>query len=83
MAKAADAPVILTAGGFYDGSVLVTVQAASASTVRYTTDGTEPDASSPVAPTLLRVDKGDVIKARGFTADGEPLGVLMTREFGK
>ena len=51
--------------------------------VRYTTDGTEPDASSPVAPTLLRVDKGDVIKARGFTADGEPLGVLMTREFGK
>lgn len=51
--------------------------------IRYTTDGTEPDASSPVAPSLLRVDKGDVIKARGFTAEGEPLGVLMTREFGK
>ena len=51
--------------------------------IHYTTDGTEPDASSPVAPSLLRVDKGDVIKARGFTADGEPLGVLMTREFGK
>ena len=51
--------------------------------VRYTTDGTEPDASSPVAPSLLKVNKGDVIKARGFTAEGEPLGVLMTREFGK
>ncbi|MBR5055727.1 MAG: family 20 glycosylhydrolase, partial [Bacteroidales bacterium] len=51
--------------------------------IRYTTDGTEPDASSPVAPSLLHVNKGDVIKARGFTAEGEPLGVLMTREFGK
>ncbi len=41
-ASRADAPVILTAGGFYDAGLTVTVQAAPESTVRYTLDGSTP-----------------------------------------
>ena len=49
--------------------------------IRYTTDGTDPDASSPIAPASIMVDKGDVVKARGYTADGRTVGDLMTRIF--
>ena len=49
--------------------------------IRYTTDGTEPTAESPVAPRYTTVKKGDTIKARGFKADGTPIGTTMTRTF--
>ena len=50
--------------------------------IRYTTDGTEPTAASPLAPSHITVNKGDVIKARGFKKDGTPVGTTMTRTFG-
>jgi hypothetical protein len=50
--------------------------------IRYTTDGTEPTAESPLAPSHITVNKGDVIKARGFMKDGTPVGTTMTRTFG-
>ena len=49
--------------------------------IRYTTDGTEPTAESPLAPRYTTVKKGDTIKARGFKADGTPVGTTMTRTF--
>lgn len=49
--------------------------------IRYTTDGTEPTAESPLAPRYMTVDKGDMISARGFMADGTPVGTTMSRTF--
>lgn len=49
--------------------------------IRYTTDGTEPTADSPLAPRYMTVKKGDTISARGFKADGTPVGTTMTRTF--
>ena len=50
--------------------------------IRYTTDGTEPTAESELAPRYFTVNKGDVVKARGFMPDGTPVGTTMTRTFG-
>lgn len=50
--------------------------------IRYTTDGTEPTAESPSAPRYITVNKGDKISARGFKADGTPVGTTMSRTFG-
>lgn len=49
--------------------------------IHYTTDGSIPTAASPIAPASIMVNKGDVIKAQGFTPDGRPVGKLMTRKF--
>lgn len=49
--------------------------------IHYTTDGSIPTAASPIAPASIMVNKGDVIKAQGFTLDGRPVGKLMTRKF--
>ena len=49
--------------------------------IRYTTDGTEPTADSPLAPRYITVNKGDIISARGFMPDGTPVGTTMTRTF--
>ena len=51
--------------------------------IRYTRDGSEPTADSPIAPETLFVNEGDCIRAQGFTADGSPVGVPMTRIFKK
>ena len=50
--------------------------------IRYTTDGSEPTAESELAPKYMTVNKGDVIKARGFLPDGTPVGTTMSRTFG-
>ena len=50
--------------------------------IRYTMDGSEPTADSPLAPRYMTVNKGDLLKARGFKADGTPVGTTMTRTFG-
>ncbi|MCQ2153610.1 MAG: hypothetical protein MJY44_03425 [Bacteroidales bacterium] len=46
-----------------------------------TPDEHVPTAASPVAPSSITVNKGDVIRAQGFTPDGRPVGKLMTRKF--
>ena len=52
--------------------------------VHYTLDGSEPTAKSPVYDgTSFMVDKGSVIKARGFTAKGKPIGKTVTKVFEK
>ena len=49
--------------------------------IRYTLDGTEPSADSPVIPYRITVDKGDVLKVRGFMPDGTPVGGTITKVF--
>lgn len=49
--------------------------------IRYTTDGTDPTVASPVVPYLITVNKGDILKARGFDSCGEGIGEIMVREF--
>lgn len=49
--------------------------------IRYTTDGSEPASSSPLAPRYMTVHKGDTLSARGFMPDGTPVGRTMTRVF--
>ena len=52
--------------------------------VHYTLDGSEPTAKSPVYDGVpFRVDQDDVIKARGFTKKGKPLGKTVTKTFTK
>lgn len=52
--------------------------------VHYTTDGSEPTFESPLAPVdSFIVNKGDLIRARGFMDDGTPVGDIMTRKFGE
>ncbi len=56
----AAAPVIITAPGFYTGSVDVTI---SGATVYYTTDGSNPDASSTLYTAPINFDETGVAKA--------------------
>jgi len=49
--------------------------------IHYTTDGSEPTFSSPIAPKSITVNEGDVVKARGFKLNGEPIGKVMTKKF--
>ena len=49
--------------------------------IHYTTDGSIPTAASPIVPASITVNKGDVIRAQGFTSNGRPVGKLMTRKF--
>lgn len=49
--------------------------------IHYTTDGSEPTFDSPIYTGKMTVEKGTVIKARGFKADGEPVGTVMTKKF--
>ena len=51
--------------------------------VHYTLDGSTPTVKSPVYDgTPFMVDKGSVIKARGFRK-GKPIGKVVTKEFAK
>ena len=51
--------------------------------IRYTLDGSTPTAKSPVYDGKpFMVDRGSVIKARGFR-DGKPIGKVVTKEFSK
>lgn len=47
----------------------------------YTTDGAEPGWDSKRAPYVIKVYKGDTVKARGFNNEGKPTGDTMTRIF--
>lgn len=49
--------------------------------IHYTTDGSEPTFSSPVYSGPMTLSRGDVVRARGFMADGTPVGTVMTKKF--
>ena len=61
------APTVDHAGRFYPGSITVALSCATAgATIRYTTDGTEPTASSPAATGALAINVSTALRARAF-----------------
>jgi alpha-tubulin suppressor-like RCC1 family protein len=62
-------PVITPAAGTYESSVQVTIAADPVATVRYTRDGSDPTASSPVYASPILVTSHTTIKARAFHPD--------------
>jgi hypothetical protein len=68
--KGAPPAVTLTpAPGIYPGGTTCTLKTKGA-TVRYTLNGSDPDASSPVAPASLSITADTTVKARAFTSNG-------------
>ena len=66
----ADAPAINTPGGLYErpleGEGAVTISVPLNSTVRYTLDGTDPTAESPIYNEPIEIRKNTVLRARSF-----------------
>lgn len=63
----ADLPVILTAGGFYDGPVTAACQTMPGVTLRYTLDGATPDEKSKAWPEGgVTFEKTGVLRVRAF-----------------
>ena len=65
----AEEPVIETAAGFYDDTVLVTITAPEGVEIRYTTDCNTPNRESTLYTGPIEVKKTTVIRARGFAED--------------
>lgn len=65
----AEEPVILTAAGFYDGSVQVTISGAEGQQIRYTTDCSTPSRNSDLYKGPFTVSKTTVVRARAFADD--------------
>ena len=62
-------PTMTPAPGTYAGSVTVSLSAAAGSTIRYTLDGTEPSATSPVYSSPLVLAASKTVKAKAFRSD--------------
>ncbi len=78
----AEAPAILTAGGFYDAGVTVTVQAGPGASVRYTLDGSTPTEKSKAFPAEgLSFAKTAVLRVRAFQTDRVPSPVVSASYF--
>jgi hypothetical protein len=70
----ADRPTMDQSAGFYAGLVTVNISSTvTGGTIRYTTDGTEPRATSPVYSSPLVLTETTVVKARVFSTDPEVL----------
>lgn len=65
----AEEPVIETAAGFYDDTVLVTITAPEGVEIRYTTDCSTPSRESTLYTGPIEVKKTTVIRARAFAED--------------
>lgn len=62
-------PVVSPTGGVFQSSVTVTVTCSTASsTIRYTTDGSEPTTSSPVYSSPVTLVTSSTLRARAFAA---------------
>jgi lysophospholipase L1-like esterase len=75
-ADPAAAPVITTRA---DGLLEATTSAPGA-VVRYTLDGSEPDRGAGVWLAPVNLPAGYTLKARAFSADGEPIGDVAVRQ---
>ncbi len=63
-------PTMSHQAGFYEGPLLVYLEAPPGAIIRYTLDGTEPQSNSPVYTYPLMLTETTVVKARAFpTAD--------------
>ncbi len=76
----ADMPSFETPGGLYErplrGDSAVTLTVPAGSTVRYTTDGTDPTEISPLYTGPIEVETNTVIRARAFRDGVEPSQIV-------
>ena len=77
-----EAPQLLTAGGFYSGSVTIQAEAPEGATLRYTTDGETPTAKSKVFPEKgLTVKKTTPLRIRAFRENAVPSETVSATYF--
>ncbi len=77
-----ETPVLLTAGGFYTGSVTVQAEAPEGVTLRYTLDGETPTAKSKVFPVKgLTLKKTSPLRVRAFREDAVPSETVSATYF--
>ncbi len=70
-------PTVNNPGRHYPSTVSVTLSCATAgATIRYTTDGTEPTATSAVASSPLNFNVSAVLRARAFLAGAVPSATI-------
>ncbi|HEX5001674.1 MAG TPA: CotH kinase family protein [Bacteroidia bacterium] len=69
-------PVFSHAAGFYNGMFQLTISAPVTGQIHFTTDGTNPTASSPVYTGPLLIDSNSVIKAKAYS----PLALFLPSE---
>lgn len=62
-------PILNVPAGFYDAPVSVSIFGPAGMTIRYTTDGSEPVASSPVYSAPINITETTVVRARVFSSD--------------
>jgi hypothetical protein len=78
--KYAEKPVMDKVAGYYPGSFTVTVTCAEpGATIRYTINGTEPTATSPICTGPVSIPATRVLKARAFSTN--PLVLPSLTEF--
>ena len=76
-AKTAD-PVFLPGSGLFNPTTNVTLSCATAgATIRYTTNGSEPTASSPAYTAPIAVSANTTLKARAFVSGKEASDVMV------
>lgn len=75
----AEAPVFLLAAGFYSGNQNVGI--AGAGEIRYTDDGSEPDANSPLYISSILITQNTVLRARCFEPSRLPSAVATASYF--
>jgi hypothetical protein len=67
VATVAAAPTITPHGGIFDSTASVSIQTTTTgAAIHYTTDGTEPDISSPLYTQAVAVNSNTLLKARSF-----------------
>ncbi len=64
--------------GFYSGSVSVSLSTAAGYTIRYTTSGNEPTATSPIYSGNLNFSATTVLKARAYSSNPQILAGFVT-----
>ncbi len=63
-------PTMAPAGGFYGGAQTVTLTSPAGNTIRYTVDGSEPTAASPIYAAPIPVNATTVVRAACFGGAG-------------
>lgn len=81
----AEQPVFETVGGLYErpltGANAVTIEVPAGSTVRYTTDGTDPSEQSALYAGPIEIEKTTCLRARAFREGVEPSQVVSQTYF--
>ncbi len=73
-------PQFSLAGGIFSSAVNLEITNTFGGTIRYTTDGSEPEITSPVVPASLAINKTTVVRARIFRTNYVP-GEVITQTY--